>query len=465
MSRSTAYFALYKDAIQRHGGLWPLLVSLLCIFLREGVSGFSTRKGEHGKRLQPYSSPGRPNLPAADPAPSEAPLPVPETGKPFHPATLTQNPGMTLIGHPYVVLGRAEDIRTAALACDQADIPFSLVNLHGDYGSDEAVKHKDFPFFDRVGAAADLRANLFFLNADEMSVAAERLGRGVFEGPYNIGCFAWELSQFPDPWLGAFERLHEIWAPTRFIQQAIAEKTDLPVIWMPFAVEPGAVADISRKAFDLPDNAFLFLFFFDFRAYAQRKNPWAVLQAFFQAFPPGARESVQLVIKVNGTGEKAEDYQAFLNSPLVRDARVHIIDQVLDDRGIKALVHRCDCFVSLHRSEGFGRGLAEAMYFGKPVIATAYSGNLDFMNPSNACLVEHQLIRLAADDYPYGEGQLWADADVEQAAWYMKKLVSDRAYADAVGQRAAAHIREFHSYAVVGRHYRRRLEKLGVIDA
>jgi glycosyltransferase involved in cell wall biosynthesis len=297
-----------------------------------------------------------------------------------------------------------------------------------------------------------------------MDVCYQYQGAGVFDGPYNIGCYAWELTGFPDAWVGTLDYLHEVWAQTRFIQQSIADKTGLPVIWMPYAVEPGAAADMSRADFGLPEDGFLFLFFFDFRSYPQRKNPWAVMEAFARAFPPGEGARVHLVIKVNGADEKPEELAAFKASPLARDPRVQIIDRLLDDRGINALVCRCDCFVSLHRSEGFGRGLAEAMYFGKPVIATAYSGNLDFMNPLNACMVENQLIPVEPGAYPYGEGQLWADPDIEHAAWYMRRLVNEPAYADEIGARASAYIREHHSYRTVGAMYRRRLERLGLID-
>jgi glycosyltransferase involved in cell wall biosynthesis len=136
----------------------------------------------------------------------------------------------------------------------------------------------------------------------------------------------------------------------------------------------------------------------------------------------------------------------------------------MDDREIKELVRLCDCFLSLHRSEGFGRGLAEAMYFGKPVIATGYSGNLDFMNQANACLVDCTLIPVGADEYPCGAGQRWAEPDVDQAAWHLRRLVMDPAYAVEIGQRAAHYIQTYHSFAAVGARHRRRLEQLRLLD-
>lgn len=373
--------------------------------------------------------------------------------------------GMTLIGHPYAVLGRAEDIRTGALACEAAHIPMHLLNLNGTYDVHLRSMHADFPLFDRVRNTPEHCANLFYLNADEMTRAYDVLGNDFFAGRYNIGCFAWELSEFPQAWQRSFAHLQEVWAPTGFIQQALEPATQLPVIHMPFAIEPGDVGLIRRSELGLPDDKFVFLFFFDFRSYVSRKNPHAVLEAFFKAFPQGGKEPVHLVIKVNGIEDKQEEFAAFLQDERMRDTRIQIMSTSLDDRGIKRLVAACDCFVSLHRSEGFGRGLAEAMYYGKPVIATAYSGNMDFMRADTACLVDYQLIPLQENDYPFWQGQVWADADVTQAAWYMRRLVEDPAWASAVGAAAEQFIKTRHSYRAVGLCQRKRLERLGVIKA
>lgn len=381
----------------------------------------------------------------------------------FDDASVGHQPGLNLIGHPYAVLGRAEDIRTAALSCRQAEIPLQLMNLNGDYDAHLSSVHSDFPLFDLVKTEPEYCANLFYLNADEMHRAWETYGNRLAEQRYNIACFAWELSNFPEPWLASFKHLNEIWAPTRFIQEALLPVTDIPVIHMPFVIEPGDAGLLSREAMALPQNKFIFLFFFDFRSYVSRKNPQAVLEAFFQAFPVNSSEAVHLVIKVNGIEDQAEQYQRFLQDERLQDGRIQILDGSLDDRGIKSLVAACDCFVSLHRSEGFGRGLAEAMYYGKPVIATAYSGNLDFMNTENSCLVDYQLIPLKPGEYPHWEGQVWADADVAQAAAYMRRLFAEPAYAQGIGEQARQTIRTHHSATAVGKQQRQRLEQLGII--
>ena len=194
-----------------------------------------------------------------------------------------------------------------------------------------------------------------------------------------------------------------------------------------------------------------------------RKNPHAVIRAFLQAFPDLSDTRVGLVIKMNGMGLRPKEYQAFLESIDCEDPRIILMDKVLTDRETKSLVKLCDCFLSLHRSEGFGRGLAEAMYLGKPVIATGYSGNLDFTNPHNSCLVDYRLIPVREDEYPFGKGQKWADPDIEHAVWFMKRVVTEPHYAQTIGQHAADFIKTYHSPLAVGTKYRARLAALKIV--
>lgn len=444
-------FRRAREAFYRHGSFLNLIRHLTCIFNNEGVEGLAYRLRHlffsiDKSWLSPFSAKFRRpqiRIPREKPANS---LPK----------------GILLVGHPYAVLGRSEDIRTVACSLDSVGIPFAIRNLFGGHGRQWTNFHQDFPFFHRVDEHACFRTNLFVLNANEMESAWRRQGDTFRDGHYNIGYWAWELSRFPSKWLPSLTGLDEVWAPSRFIQQAIAETTEIPVIWMPLAVEPILSARASRAALGLPESKFLFLFFFDFRSYISRKNPWDVIRAFDIAFKP-SNNSVGLVIKINGMDEKQDDYRDFLRSKVFNDPRLFLIDRVLSDYEVKSLVSQCDCFVSLHRSEGFGRGLAEAMYLGKPVIATGYSGNLDFMNLSNSCLVDHRLIPVGPSDYPFGEGQLWAEPDVDMAARFMVRLVDDSQFAQEIAQSGSDYVRRHHSYSSVGARYRRRLEALDLL--
>lgn len=450
-----------QTGLARHAGLLPLLCRIGEVFRNEGLSGISLRIRLllSAQRRQGIEASSDLTATFINP-PSPKPEPEPDWRRVSRPDL---PPGALLIGHPYAVLGRAEDVRTGACAFAAAQIPFALRNTFGEYGKEMAVLHRDFPFMNRIDPHAAYKANIFFLNANEMDDAFTHLGADCYAGRYNIGYWAWELSQFPDAWRGAFRDLDEIWAPSRFIQQAVADKAPCPVVWMPLAVEPITPANMSHADFGLPEDRFLVLFFFDFRSFIQRKNPWAALRAFSTAFQKDPTAPVSLVIKMNGTDACPEDYQAFLESDAVHDPRVILIDRVMNDREIKELVRLCDCFLSLHRSEGFGRGLAEAMYFGKPVIATGYSGNLDFMNEANSCLVDCTLIPVGMNEYPHGLGQRWAEPDVEQAAWYLRRLVTDSTYVADIGQQAANYIRTYHSFTAIGARHQRRLKQLGFL--
>src|SRR6185503_6112602 len=139
-----------------------------------------------------------------------------------------------------------------------------------------------------------------------------------------------------------------------------------------------------------------------------------------------------------------------------------LLTETLSRQDVYELEAACDAFVSLHRSEGFGLGLAESMYLGKPVVGTNWSGNTDFMNHKNSCPVNYDLVVLDRDHGPYKKGQFWAEADVDHAAWYMKKLVDDRAFARQIGARAKAHLTDSFSPRAIGLKYLDRLRLLGL---
>jgi glycosyltransferase involved in cell wall biosynthesis len=371
--------------------------------------------------------------------------------------------GALLLGHPYGVLGMGEHVRLSAAAFSAADIPFSIRNIFGEHGTHQAAIHEDFPFKEKISMNESYKANVFHINADEMENAQRQLGQQIFAGRYNIGYWAWELSNFPRAWLSALQLVDEVWAPSRFIEQAIADSTSSPVLRMPLAVDFPEPNGISRQTLGLPEDRFLFLFFFDFTSYVQRKNPEGAIRAFLRAFPDADDTRVGIVIKMNGMDLRPNEYKTFLQTIDCEDSRIILMDKVLTDRETKSLLKLCDCFLSLHRSEGFGRGLAEAMFLGKPVIATGYSGNLDFTNEQNACLVDYRLIPVKDHEYPFATGQKWADPDIDHAVWFMRRLVRESHYHETVGRQAASFIKTYHSPRAVGAKYRARLAALKLV--
>jgi len=371
-------------------------------------------------------------------------------------------PGVLLVGHPYGVLGVGEYLRASAAALAAADVPFHIRNAF-DWGEHLRDKHTEFDLWDRLTSGRPHGVNVFHINADEMADARRHLGTAFLAGRYNIACWHWELSRFPEAWLPALQGVDELWASSRFIQHALAEKAPVPVVWMPHPMDVRGGAGLERCDLALPERTYLFLTSFDFTSFVTRKNPLGVVRAFRTAFPLERGEQVGLVIKTNGAAERPDDASAFLASPELKDLRIVVIDQMLDRRRLIGLFEQCDCFVSLHRSEGFGRGIAEAMLLGKPVIATGYSGNMDFTNPLDACIVDYQLVPVGPHEYPHATGQHWADPDLEQAAWYMRRLVSDPAWGAALADRGRELVEAQHGLLPVGQRYRARLEKLGFV--
>ena len=367
------------------------------------------------------------------------------------------------MGHPYGVLGVAEYLRASAAAFVAAGVPFHIRNAF-DWGEHLKEKHTEFELWDRLTPGEPHRVNIFHINADEMANARRHLGGAFFSGRYNIGCWHWELSRFPDAWLGAAEGVDELWASSRFIQHALAEKFPIPVVWMPHPLEVPGGSGLERGDLGLPERTYLLLTTFDFTSYVTRKNPIGAVRAFRAAFPAQAGERVGLVVKANGAEARPAEAAAFLASPELSDPRVIVINEVLERRRMIGLIEQCDCFVSLHRSEGFGRGIAEAMLLGKPVIVTGYSGNMDFTNPQNACIVDYQLVDVPPGEYPFPEGQRWADPDLDQAAAYMRRLMGDPAWGAALAEKGRELVEAQHGVDAVGRRYRARLEELGFLQ-
>lgn len=367
-------------------------------------------------------------------------------------------PGANLIGYAHAEVGMGEHVRMTAAAMLETKVPFRVVNFN------IGVPSRQKASFDQelLADSNNYKTNIFHINADQMLLAYSRLGRPFFSGRYNIGYWAWELAKCPDEWLPVFSLVDELWAPSRFIQNAFSERTALPVVHMPLCVTLPAIPKYSRHHFGLPERSFLFLFTFDFFSYIARKNPFASILAFQKAFNRN-RNDVGLVIKAMNGDEKNANWGKMLEL-IDGDPRIFVLNNTMDRMEILGLFDSCDCFISLHRSEGFGRGPAEAMYLGKPVIVTNYSGNTDFTLADNSCLVDYKLVPVEQGEYIFEKGQIWADPDIEHAAWYMDKLVSDSDYYQHVGQAGANYIHTHYSQRSIGNMYQKRLKELGLFN-
>ncbi len=318
--------------------------------------------------------------------------------------------GLNIYGFAYGELGIGEDLRMAVECCEVANIPYHVVNI--DAGD---TRQADMHLKGKVSEGAEpppYNTNLFCLPAfDTVSRVFMQKGAVVFEGYRNIGWWPWELSVFPKAWKPyAFELIDEVWASSTFLEDMYKRATDKPVKLVPLAVSVDRMKPYPRKHYGLPEKKFLFLYIFDFNSSVARKNPMAAVQAFKQAFKP-SDNTVGLVLKTMNTKPNNPEWKAFLKE-CQADKRIQLITKTLDRPEVLGLINTCDAYVSLHRAEGFGRTLAEAMLLGKPVVATNYSGNVDFMQNELAHPVDFELIDLDNSAYQWiteADKAQWSD--------------------------------------------------------
>ena len=361
-----------------------------------------------------------------------------------------------LVGHPFASNGMGEALRGVFRSLNRCGLELRLRDVYGIH--DAGVMNTGPDMRRYLVGNVDSKIDLFVLNGDERDQAFRHLGSDLRPGGYHIAVPFWELSCYPEEWSTELNKYDEVWASSRFIQDALSSAVSRPVIHLPMVAQPLISSFVSRRYFGIPESSYAFLFFFDFSSYINRKNPTGVLDAFERLCALRPFEDLCLLIKVSGQTEHPQGYDSLRKRLEAMADRVLLIDKVQTDNQMKNLVRCCDCFVSLHRSEGFGFGMAEAMYWGKPVIATGYSGNMDYMSDETACLVDFQLIPVGVDEYPHAQGQMWADPDVDQAVYYMVRLVDDHGFGRQVGERASSHIRTHFSHRACGIRYLQRLE-------
>jgi len=221
---------------------------------------------------------------------------------------------------------------------------------------------------------------------------------------------------------------------------------------MDFEAPPG----MGRDYFGLPSDRFLFLTLFDMVSIFDRKNPLGTVEAFIRAF--GNDLSVQLIVKINNAEKRPDSLRLLKES--IAGYPITIVDRTFQREETYGLINSCDCVVSLHRSEGFGLTLAEAMFLGKPVIATAYSGNMDFTRIGASFLVGYRLKAVGKNNEPYDEQCLWADPSIEQAAEQMRTVARDAQTRRNVAAAGQELVRGMLSPRTVGRQMEDRLRAI-----
>jgi glycosyltransferase involved in cell wall biosynthesis len=288
------------------------------------------------------------------------------------------------------------------------------------------------------------------------------------ESAYRIGQFYWELSDTSAIHDCGLSLVHEIWVATEYLRDVYRKRVSVPVYVMGQAIECSAPdRRFDRSVFNLPQSAYTFLFSFDAGSIVERKNPLAIVQAFRKAFPAGT-EAVTLVLKTRNLAamqtDRDREHWRRLTETAAADSRIRILDNTMTTAELTGLLATCDCYVSLHRSEGFGYGPADAMALGKPIITTAYSGVTDFCTSTTALLVDYTLERVPPGAYPYMDDEReyhWASPDLDAAAFHMHTLAQNPQVGERLGKAGRQLIRERYSMSALQHRYLTRLAELG----
>ncbi len=363
--------------------------------------------------------------------------------------------GVSVVGHPFAPIGMGEHVRSVFRSLSAVLNNVKIVDIYGPPSTPDAGLISEFSEYVDFNLCKGI--NIFCINGDEVEQSVATLKDRGWGNGYNIIYPAWELAQYPLEWKLHLNRFNEIWAPSKFIYESLNHAPLSILHHMPISCQVENIGLRSRSFFSIPDSSFAFLFFFDFLSYIERKNPFAVLEAFKLLLKSEPWLDVVLVVKTNNSHRAPNTLNQFMKAVDKIRANVVIIDETLSDADTKSLLRHCDCFVSLHRSEGFGRGMSEAMFLGKPVIATGYSGNMDFCNHDTSFLVDYTLVPLKETEYPHWQNQVWAEPNIMQASEYMWKVASDQTLGRELGMRGRAQISKYFSYRACGLRYLSRM--------
>ena len=360
-------------------------------------------------------------------------------------------PGLNVLGHFAYPSGLRISTESLVAGLRENGISTSLRDVPVSLASDDPIGHrfKGFEVYDTT--LIHVQPEPLFGRAYD----AARLARRKTP-PYTIGYWYWEFDEVPASWNGAALDCDEIWTATNFIAEGMRKRYRQPVHVLPPGIEIAPFDPLPRSAFGIAEDAFVFLFVFHMLSIMDRKNPLALIRAFKLAFPGKTR--AKLVIKTS-FGNRNPDNLKLLREA-ADDADVEVIDAVYSRDQTLSLMAASDAYVSLHRSEGLGLTMAEAMLLGRPVVATRYSGNVDFMDDGNSLLVDSRIVTLDRDIAPYKAGQRWAEPSVPHAAELMRRLYDDPAFGKDLGARARSDLEARLNYRVTGEAVARRLGEI-----
>jgi glycosyltransferase involved in cell wall biosynthesis len=349
-----------------------------------------------------------------------------------------------------VISGLGSAGRGYLAALRAAAIPVSIVPVH------ELFAHK-------LSAGRSERRqrpchpiSIVHVNADTVPRFLHYHGRSFARARYKIGIWVWELPAFRDEWARELRHFDEIWTPSTFCQRAVQAMTSKPVTLAPHVAAGSDLPEpASRETFGIGKDKFVFLYMFDGSSMVERKNPRCLIDAFQSAF--SVHDPVRLVLKASYADQ---ELSAYLDQLVESDPRCVLLRHAMEAGEIARLIRACDCYVSPHRSEGFGLTVAEAMALGLPVIATDYGGTADFVTDEVGFPLRYRLIEVDRDYGPYPKGAIWADPSREHLRDLLRGVVTEPGAAVEKGRRARARMLKEYSAAAIGGLMRERLDAI-----
>ena len=363
---------------------------------------------------------------------------------------LSQKFGLNVSGYFKGDFGVGQSARNYLQAIKTLNIPYVLNNINaGSQKNEHEISekfHEENPY----------PVNLIIINADQVPVFSKSMGSEYLER-YNIGVWAWELEEFPKIWINNLKKFSEIWAVSSFVAKSISKVSSIPVIPLPCPIQ----IDISklsndRKSFGIDKDKFVFLFIFDFLSFSKRKNPLGLIKAYKNAI--SEKDQAVLIIKCINGKKFPKEFNELKKE--CQQNKIVLMTDNLSKIELLSLINCSDCYVSLHRAEGFGLTLAEAMYLGKPVIGTGYSGNMDFMDEISSYPVEYSLTEITNDEGPYSKGNFWAEPNLIHASKLIKYVFENQIEAKKKGEIGSEQIRKKFSPETIGNKIKERMNQI-----
>jgi glycosyltransferase involved in cell wall biosynthesis len=375
-------------------------------------------------------------------------------------AKLERQNGILFIGYAEADFGLGQSFRNDLLAAAHAKLPFAI------YPFNIGIETRRIGSFmsERYDKTHAYDVNIIQVAPDQLPVVLESIDPRITYYTYNVLRTYWELPKALSIWQETLSNVDEIWAATSFVADAFRHIFTGPITLMPTTVELGEGPWKGRNHFGIEADRFYFLFSFDYSSSPYRKNPIGVLEAFQRAFPNGG-ENVGLIIKSIGNAEAYPEIDRALRKASVADRRIQVIHKSLTYNDMISLIHAADVYVSLHRAEGFGSGMAEAMSFGRIVIGTNFSGNTDFLTEQTGFPVPYTLRPVKPHEYFWDPGaQVWAEPDIKEAAQILRQVFEAPNLAMKRAKAGQMLIRHKYGMAQIGYAMKQRLITLGLLE-